>query len=43
MKQHPTAQLRALVKRLKFIELRAAIERATVEKIYGKKQRGKQR
>ncbi len=43
MKQHPTAHLRALVKRGKFLELPAAIERATVEQAYGKKRRGSRR
>jgi hypothetical protein len=44
MKQRPTARLRALVKRGKFLELPAAfdyaIEQATVEKAYRKKKRG---
>jgi hypothetical protein len=40
VKRCPTAQLRALVERGIFLELPAAIERATVEKIYHKKQRG---
>ena len=43
MKQHHTALLCALVKRGKFLELPAAIERATVEQAYGKKRRGSRR
>ena len=43
MRQSPTTRLRALVKRGKFLELPAAIERATVEQAYGKKKRGSRR
>ena len=40
VKRCHTAQLRALVERGIFLELPAAIERATVEKIYHETQRG---